>query len=395
MFTIAVAHLQVLKYAISPMQLRPTHAVIDLAALKHNYHEVQKRLPKNCGILTMVKADAYGHGAVPVAKVFEKEGATCLGVATVEEGVELRDAGLKKPILVMGGLLGSGEEAAQVMLKHHLIPVVHSAGVIDLLEEISRRYGTLKIHLKIDTGMTRLGVTLQALPNLLARLKVSEHLKLEGVMTHLAFRQNEDYTKQQLQKFKEAGETILKVMGEVPIGHIANSAAVIEGSPIESFQTSQYWVRPGIMLYGIPPYPEYAKKVSLKPVMSLMSKIVLIKQVPKGTKVSYNCTYTTKRKSKIGVIPIGYADGYPWALSNKAHVLISGRRVPVLGRVTMDMIMVDLTDLPDVPVGDEVVLMGKQGDEKITADQLAAWAKTIPYEIVCGVSKRMPRVYKQ
>ncbi|MDP2599551.1 MAG: alanine racemase [Deltaproteobacteria bacterium] len=395
------------------MQLRPTHAVIDLAALKHNYHEAQKRLPKNCGILTMVKADAYGHGAVPVAQVFEKEGCAALGVATVEEGIELREGGLKSQILVVGGLLGKGKEGAEAILKYHLTPVVHSAGVIDLLEEVVTRYqvpGTrYSVHLKVDSGMTRLGVTPKALPQLLERLKAASHLKLEGVMTHLAFRQNAEYTKEQLRVFKTEGEKIVQELGEIPVWHIANSAAVMDG-PFDRLRVSgaldergsslcserqKYWARPGIMLYGIPPYPEYSKKADLKSVLSLISKIVLIKRVPRGTKVSYNCTYTTTRESRIGVVPIGYADGYPWSLSGKAHVLVGGKKIPVLGRVTMDMIMVDVTDLSEAEVGSEVVLLGNQKKESISADQLAAWAGTIGYEIVCGVSKRIPRIYKQ
>lgn len=379
------------------MNFRPTHAVIDLEALRHNYQEVTKRLPKKTGVLTMVKADAYGHGAVPIAKTFEACGAACLGVATVEEGVELRQAGIRTKILVMGGLWGAGKEAAEALLKNCLTPVVHSTGVIELLSQYAQRttHDVIHVHLKIDTGMSRLGITLQALPQVLETLKKNPQVKLEGVMTHLAWRQNKEYTAQQTKVFKEAGAKVLEALGKVPIWHIANSAAVIEGSPIECPWAGQYWVRPGIMLYGIPPYPEFFSKANLKPVMSLKSKVALMKNVPAGTKVSYNCTFTTKRASCIGVVPIGYADGYPWSVSNKAHVLVLGKRVSVLGRVTMDMIMIDLTDLPSAKVGDEVVLLGAQGKEEINADELAGWAGTIPYEIACRVSKRMPRIYKQ
>ena len=378
------------------MSLRPTHAVIDLKALKHNYHEAAKRIPKNCGILCMVKADAYGHGAVPVAKVFETCGAVCLGVATAEEGIELRDAGIKIQILVMGGLWGAGMDAAEAMLANCLTPVVHSAGVIDLLESLGKTTDKkIAIHLKMDTGMSRLGVTKQALPHLLERLKSSPHLKLEGVMTHLAWRQNAEYTKQQAELFKEMGEQIMETLGAIPVWHIANSAAVMEGEPIQIGRAEKCWVRPGIMLYGIPPYPEFCTKADLQPVMSLASKVALIKHLPPGTKVSYNCTFTTTRPSRIGVIPIGYADGYPWSLANKGEVLVCGSRCPVLGRVTMDMIMVDLTDLPSAAVGSDVVLLGQQGDQEMSADALAKCAGTIPYEIVCGISKRMPRVYRE
>ncbi|OGQ05418.1 MAG: alanine racemase [Deltaproteobacteria bacterium RIFCSPLOWO2_12_FULL_44_12] len=402
------------------VNFRPTHAVIDLKALKHNYQEVVKRLPKGVGVLTMVKADAYGHGAVAVAKVFEACGAVCLGVATIEEGIELRQAGVKAKILVMappldlpqnedmvserlqgarssggvGGLWGEGKEAAEILLKHCLTPVVHSAGVIELLGEQAKvQKADVIVHLKIDTGMNRLGVTPQALPKVLKGLAKVPQVKLEGVMTHLAWRQNKENTDKQVKLFKEAGAKILATLGKIPVWHIANSASVMEGSPIEFDWASKYWVRPGIMLYGIPPYPEFSKKADLKPVMSLKSKVALMKQVPKGTKVSYNCTFTTKRSSCIGVVPIGYADGYPWSVAGKASVLVEDKRVPVLGRVTMDMIMVDLTDSPKAKVGSEVVLLGKQGAEQISADEIAKWAGTIGYEIVCRVSKRMPRVY--
>lgn len=395
------------------MQFRPTRAIINLKALKHNFSRIIKRIPKGCRLLAMVKADAYGHGVGPIAKTLENLGVAALGVATVEEGVELRQAGIKGKILVMGGLWGQGVEAAKVMLKYGLTPVVHSAGVVQLLEKLALKLkvkGKLHIHLKIDTGMTRLGITLQALPHLLGVLKKSPHLKLEGVMTHLAFRFDTKYTKYQVSIFKKAGEKILTELGKIPVWHIANSAAVIMGNPIEiagsfaklrttsdAIRTTQYaqrfWARPGIMLYGIPPYPEFAKKIPLQPVMSLVSQVSLLKNVPKGTRVSYNGTFTTKRPSRIAVIPIGYADGYPWSASGRAQVLVEGRRCPVLGRVTMDMIMVDVTDCRKVQVGSEVVLLGRQGGEEIRADDLSRWAGTIAYEIVCRISKRMPRIY--
>lgn len=374
------------------MNLRPTFAKIDLAALKHNYNQVLRRVPHQCQVLAMVKADAYGHGAVPVAKTLAECGVAALGVATVEEGVELREAGIQAEVLVLQGLLGMGEAAAKVLVEHKLTPVIHSISTLSLWETLCD-YQQLPIHLKVDTGMTRLGITPQALPSFLDAFKKCSHLKLEGVMTHLAWRENALYTKRQIQLFKEMGEAIQKCLGEVPIWHLANSASVIDGSPIEFSWPGKYWVRPGIMLYGIPPYPSYQNKVDLKPVLSLLSQVALIKSVPKGTKVSYNCTYTTKRPTRLGVVPIGYADGYPWSASGKSQVLVEGRRVPVLGRVTMDMIMIDLTDVSASKVGSEAVLLGSRGKETITADQLAKWAGNIAYEIVTRISKRIPRVY--
>ena len=383
------------------MQLRPTQAIIDLNALKHNYNQVLKQLPKQSKAIAVVKADAYGHGAVPVAKTLVGCGVACFGVATVEEGIVLRQAGIDAQILVLQGLLGMGESAAKVMLEHQLTPVIHTVGTLELWNAlvVSRQSSVVRkelpVHLKIDTGMTRLGITPQALPNFLETFKKCKHLKLEGVMTHLAWRENEEYTAHQIGLFQEMGELIQKTLGKIPVWHVANSAAVMDGSPIEFEWAGEYWVRPGIMLYGIPPYPEYKTKADLKPVMSLVSQIALMKNVPAGTKISYNCTFTTKRPTRIGVVPIGYADGYPWSASGKAEVLVGGKRVSVLGRVTMDMIMIDLTDSPAEKVGSEIVLMGRQGGEEISADEIAGWTGSIPYEIVCGVSKRMPRVYKE
>jgi len=380
------------------MHFRPTQAVIDLKALKHNFNEVLKRLPAKADVIAVVKADAYGHGAVPVAKALVESGAMALGVATVEEGVELREAGIKPrrgpfgtQILILQGLLGMGESAAKVLLEHQLTPVIHSVSTLSLWNSLAEKQ--LPIHLKVDTGMTRLGVTPQSLPAFLEAFKKCSHLKLEGVMTHLAWRENEEYTKHQIRLFKEMGEQIRNSLGEIPLWHVANSAAVLDGSPIEFEWASRYWVRPGIMLYGIPPYPQYRNKADLKPVMSLVSQIALIKNVPAGTKISYNCTYTTTRASRLGVIPIGYADGYPWSASGKAEVLVCGRRVKVLGRVTMDMMMIDLTDVAEANVGSEIILIGQQGKEEITADAVAKWAGTIAYEIVTRISKRIPRTY--
>lgn len=377
------------------MHLRPTYAQIDLSALKANYNQVLQRLPAGGGVLAVVKADAYGHGAVPVAKTLERLGVACMGVATVEEGIELRQAKIITKIVILQGLLGMGEEAAKVLLEHKLTPVIHNVSTLALWDRLAKQSKQkLPIHLKLDTGMTRLGVTPKGLGPLLETLRKCEGLKLEGVMTHLAWRESEDYTKHQLKLFKEMGEAIQKTLGKVPIGHIANSASVLAGSPIEMDWAEHWWARPGIMLYGIPPYPAYANKVDLQPTMRLVSQIALIKNVPRGTKISYNATFTTTRPTRLGVVPIGYADGYPFSASGRgAQVLVEGKRLPVLGRVTMDMIMIDLTDVPSAQVGAEVVLFGKQKQAAITADEVAAWSQTIAYEIVTRVAKRIPRVY--
>ena len=360
-------------------------AEIHLDALRHNYHEIRRLLPPSVRIMAMVKADAYGHGAVQISRVLADLGAAALGVATVEEGLELRESAISAPILVLGGLMGVGTAAAGMMVGANLTPVVHSAEVLDFLEATAKAAGKkIGIHLKVDTGMTRLGVMPQALPHFLNRLKQCTALRLDGVMTHLANADEHEYTSFQLDTFKNCVKEVEKLIGSVPVWHIANSTAIIKGEFLTNASAGEHWVRPGLALYGSKPF---------KPVMTLKSKIAMIKSVPPGTKISYGCTFETKRTSRIGVVPIGYADGYPWALSNRAEVIVCGKRVPVVGRVTMDMTMADLTDLAESHVGDEAVLMGAQGGECILAEKIAELAGTIPYEIFCGISKRMPRVY--
>lgn len=368
---------------------RPAHAVVDLSALAKNVATVARFAGEGVGIMCMVKADAYGHGAVPVSKKLVECGVSALGVATVEEGLELRQAGIGAPLLVLGGLMGMGAPASGVMVSAGLTPVIHSVDVLDSLEMVAssmeRKVG---VHLQVDTGMTRLGFRIETLPAVLEKLKRCSSLKLEGVMTHLAMANDPAYTSYQMELFAQAKGMIESALGEVPLWHAANSLSVVGGVGIRMDGAKSTWVRPGIILYG------GLEADGIEPVMGLESKLVLIKTVPAGTKISYDCTFTTARKSRIAVIPVGYADGYPRALSGKSHVLVRGKRAPVVGRVTMDMIMVDITDVPEASVGEIATLMGRQGDESITAIDLARWADTISYEIMTGISARIPRVYK-
>lgn len=372
---------------------RPTIAEIHLGHLRHNYKQLMHTLKPGVRVMAMVKADAYGHGAVPISKELAGLGVASLGVATVEEGLELREAGIVTPILVLGGLMGVGSAAAGMMVGANLIPVVHSAEVLNFIEATAHAAGKkIGVHLKIDTGMTRLGVMPQALMHLLNKFKACPSLRLDGVMTHLAEAEDINYTSYQLDLFKTCVKQVEEIMGAIPVWHVANSIAVFKGEYLTNASAGEHWVRPGNALYGVTPELP-GKKEKFRQVMSLKTRVVMIKSVPIGTKISYGCTFETKRPSRIGVLPIGYADGYPWALSNKAQVLVGSRRAPIVGRVTMDMTMIDLTDVNDVHIGDEVVLMGEQGGEKIMVNELASWAGTINYEILCGISKRMPRVY--
>lgn len=381
---------------------RPTWATVDLGALARNYDVIAKRLGGRATIMAMVKADAYGHGAVPVAQTLERCGCRALGVATVEEGVELRDAGMRLPILVMGGLMGVGSPASKRMIEADLTPVIHSTHVLDSLEaDAARLQKKVAVHLKIDTGMSRLGTRPEALPALVAHFASCPHLVVEGVMTHLAQGDCEEPSAAQMRLFLECRAKIEQALGAVRIWHVASSAAILRGEEVCVPGAAECWARPGLALYGDCNGTVLAGRdntgfggAELSPVMGIESRAVLIKRIPEGTRVSYGGTFTTTRPTRIAVVPIGYADGYPFRLSGRAEVLLRGQRCPVLGRVTMDMIVIDVTDVADAAVNDEVVLLGSQGRERISLHDLAAWSGTITYEILCGISKRMPRVYR-
>ncbi|MBI4366600.1 MAG: alanine racemase [Deltaproteobacteria bacterium] len=373
---------------------RPTVAEIDAQALAQNVAEVRARIPAHAGICAMVKADAYGHGAVAIATQLAAVGIAAFGVATVEEGMELRAAGIGQPILVMGGLMAQGAAAAAAIAEQGLTPVVHTPDAVPLLDAAAAARGVLlTVHLKIDTGMGRLGARPETLPKVCAAIRHATHLRLGGVMTHFAHAADPAVTQEQCAGFAEAVHA-LEFAGEPPpIWHLANSGAILRGIGLAVPPFATLWVRPGIMLYGAAPFPEDIGRARLRPVMHVKSRVILMKQVPAGTRVSYAGTWTAPRPSRIAVIPIGYADGYPWLCGSRGQVLIGGARYPIVGRVTMDFCMIDVTDGKAVAPGSEVVLLGTQGGAAITAEELAGWAQTIPYEILTRISKRMPRIY--
>jgi alanine racemase len=373
---------------------RPTCARIDLCSLRKNLRKAQEISGKGQAIMAMVKADAYGHGAVEISRALESAGVRALGVATVEEGIELRDAGITVQILVMGGLMGVGSPASRKMVEADLTPVIHSDGVLDSLEDDAKGAGRpIPVHLKIDTGMSRLGIRPESVWTLVEKFRQCKSLHLEGVMTHLADAGDEEFSSEQCRIFYETAKCIEDQLGPIRIWHVANSQAMMNGVCAHVAGDRECWVRPGLALYGDCDGVD-AKDGIFEPVMSIVSRAVLVKRVPAGVPVSYGCTYKTSRPSRLAVVPIGYADGYPWSASGRAAALIGGRRVPVVGRVTMDMVVIDVTDVPGAAVNDEVVLVGRQGDEHVTLRELAAWADTIPYDILCRISKRMPRIYE-
>lgn len=367
---------------------RPTVAEIDLGALEHNYRRIKTRIPKGAGILGVVKADAYGHGAVEVSRTLEKLGVAYLGVALADEGIELREKGLSAPILVLGGLFPGESEK---VLRFHLTPVVFK---MENLEELSRvavrRRQKVRVHVKVDTGMNRLGVPLDGWYDFLAGLKRFSRIEVEGILSHFAMVDEDGgtYSSRQWKAFEEA-LSLAKGMGiAYQYAHMANSGNL---AAFPSYCADL--VRPGIMLYGCSPSRFQDASLGLKPVMTWKTRIHLLKSVPPGARISYGGTFTTEKESRIAVLPVGYADGYRWGLSNRGEVLVGGKRAPVIGRVCMDYTLVDVTKVPEVRMGEEVVLIGKQGRDRIRAEEVAEKLGTISYEVLCGVGKRVPRVY--
>lgn len=367
---------------------RPTWAEINLGNVAHNVKAFRRLIPLPTRLMAVVKAEGYGHGAVEVGRAALAAGADWLAVALVEEGIRLRQAGLAAPILVLGYL---PPDAMGAVIQYHLTPGLVDLASLEMLEDEARlQRKKVGVHLKIDTGMGRLGARGSAGLELVARVLKSSHLELEGVYTHFAAADTEDksFTLTQLDKFKSIVETIKKEKPQI-IAHCANSAAGLEIP--EAYLDM---VRIGISLYGLYPSPEVKPVIELRPVMSLHTNIAFVKEVPEGTPISYGCTYVTPRPSRIATLPLGYADGYMRLLSGKANVLIGGQRVPQVGRICMDYCMVDVTDLPDAGVGEPVVIFGSQGNQNISVDELAELIGTINYEIVCAVSARVPRYYK-
>lgn len=369
-------------------QGRPTLCWIDHDALRWNLRQIREKVGANVKILSMVKANAYGHGAAAVAQTLAGAGGDAFGVATLEEGVELRRSGIHAPILVVAGAY---EEQLAEFFAHSLTPVVHDLTRLERLEKaVRRRSATLNVHLKIDTGMGRLGLVAAESEAWIPELKNLAALKIEGVFSHFSHAESVDgdYTRRQLEIFNRVVERLRGEQIAPPLVHFANSAATIT-LPAAYFDM----VRPGIMLYGVYPSAAMANQMILKPVLAWKTNILQLKKVPAGASISYGQTFVTKRESMIATLPIGYADGYPRLLSNRGEVLVGGQRAKVAGRVCMDLTMIDVTDIRNVKQGDEVVLLGRQGNAEISADQIAAWANTISYEILTSIGARVPRIH--
>jgi alanine racemase len=368
--------------------LRPTWAEIDLNAFRHNFTEIKKKLSRGVSILSVVKADGYGHGMEQIARTSLSCGAKLLGVANIEEGIFLRKRGITAPILILGSVYPLS--SFSYILRYDLSPAICSLQASEELSKIAmRRRKKVRVHIKVDTGMGRIGISAENAANLVKRVIQLPGIIIEGIFTHLAAADSDfEFTMEQIRKFQSVIDELRGDSINIKYRHMANSTAILR-YPDAHFNL----VRPGISLYGLLPFDGAEKEIRLKPVMQLKTKIVFIKRVRKGTSISYSRTWKAEKESIIGTLPIGYADGYNRLLSNQGEVLICGKRVPIVGRVCMDMCMVDLTSLPEVKVGQEVVLIGSQGKEKITAEEIAKLIGTINYEVVCGISKRVPRIY--
>ena len=373
---------------------RATRAEINLTAFRHNLQNLRKYLDPQTRIMAVVKADAYGHGAVPCARIAVESGAAnYLGAGVIEEGIELRENGLNAPILILGSIF---PDEAEDLVRHNLATILCTQPLAQALsKEAEKQDKTVSVHIKVDTGMNRLGISPENLPALLDQVRNLKNLKIEAVSTHFSSADDEDLsvTQAQLEEFQTALTILQKEGVHTPIVHCANTSALFK------FPESHFnMVRPGLILYGVLPSPSLRPVIDqgenpFQPVMQWKSQIILLKPIAKNQPVSYSGSFTTQRDSLIATLPIGYADGLHRMLSNKMDVLIRGRRAPQVGNICMDMILIDVTDIPDVQAGDEVVIFGRQGDEMISVEELAVKGKTIPYEILCSVSKRVPRIY--
>lgn len=361
--------------------MRPTWVEIDLHSIKSNLETVKSIVEENVSVLAIVKADAYGHGAVTVSKTLIKSGVEKLGVATLEEAMELRESGINHPIIILGGIQ---KEELDEVIKHGIIPTIYDLEILEELSNAAKKINTnYSYHLKIDTGMSRLGIKHQDLGLFFEKHAKYNNLRLVGLFSHLSMADDIEggYTDKQITLFNESLEKFKELNIEPQYHHLANSAA------IQNYPDSHgNMVRPGIMIYGAGAFNGHR----LLPVMKLKSKIIQLKMHDKGTYVSYGGTYITKKKSLIATVPIGYADGYLRRLSNKAYISVNGERAPVVGSVCMDFIMVDVTEINNVNVGDVVTLFG---DGNVSLDDVSGWAETIPYEIMTLVGKRVHRLF--
>jgi alanine racemase len=368
---------------------RPTVAEIDLKALRANYRALLI-YTNGAKMMAVVKADAYGHGAVEVARTLRDEGCVHFGVTTVEEACELRNAGLRERLYLLGGFFAY---QAEQIVALDITPSLFDLSVIEPLDCAAKRLGrrNFPAHLKIDTGATRLGILPGDIDGAIELLHRAQSLQVEGAFTLLANAGDptSPVTDRQLEVFNDVIARLRTAGFKLGVNHVANSAAVVLRP-----DAHMSLMRPGLALYGLPPVHAVRDKIDLHPVMTFKTRLMQLKRVPAGTGVSYGHTFITPRESTIGVLAVGYADGYRRGLQHGGEVLIRGRRAPVVGAVCMDLTMVDLSDLPEAHIGDEVILWGAAGEAIISVNDVARLAQTISYEMLCTVGRRVPRIYR-
>ncbi|MCB0322856.1 MAG: alanine racemase, partial [Bdellovibrionales bacterium] len=369
--------------------LRPTVAEIDLDALVANFRTIQAAVGP-ARVLPILKANAYGHGLVPCARALEKEGASFFGVALLEEGIALRQAGIRVPIMALGGIAGRQIDG---FLTHGIDITASSVMKLQQVEATARKLGVrARVHLKIDTGMERIGVHYYTAESLLAEAVACQHIEIVSVFSHFATAEQEDlgFAKIQLERFLECTAFFERRSLPMPLRHMANSGAVLQ------FQEAHLdLVRPGLALFGVSPAPHLAGRLSLQPVLSLRSEIVFFKVVRAGASVSYDRTWTAPEDTRIVTVPIGYGDGFSRRLSNRGSVLLRGKRYPLVGKICMDQLMVDIGPDGVGYNGDEVVLIGTQGGERISIEELTELVETDPRDILTSLNVRLPRRFHQ
>jgi alanine racemase len=363
---------------------RPTWAEVNLDNLEYNFRQIKKMVKPQVKVLVTVKADAYGHGLIPVSKRLESCGVDALGVASIDEGIKLRRAGIKLPILILGLII---KNDLGPLFKYDLSTTVCDEELSRAIDRKARLIGRrANLHVKVDTGMGRIGVAPIDAFKLVKNIYALKHVSIQGIFTHFAFADmNREFTLYQVSLFNHLLERLKKEGINIPLVHAANSMGVIN-YPQSHFNM----VRPGLVIYGL--YPKPRLKIKLKPVLSLKTKVVFVKKVGAGVGISYGHSYVTKKSTTVATLPIGYGDGYPRNLSNKSPVLIKGKYFKISGRICMDQIMVDVGSTI-LKAGEEAVLIGAQGKNKVSIEDLAYLSGTIPYEIVCGLGSRIPRVY--
>jgi alanine racemase len=373
--------------------LRPTWVEISLSRLRSNFQRVQQ-LAGPRKIMAVVKADAYGHGAVQVARCLASCGVDWFGVATVEEALELRGAGIEIPILLLGGLYMSDPAH---LIEYRLTPSISSTMRLDTYAECARRYGQpIDIHLKVDSGLGRLGLPRDRVKAFVERYRELEGLQLTGIFTHLASAEDlvAAQTEEQGERFAEALAQLKSVDVDPQWIHVSNSAALLTGRVFP-----ENLVRIGALMYGycmplvVPPGQALPKVPEFEPVLAFKSRIVYMKDIPSGTPLGYSASFFARRPSRIATVPVGYADGLSHALSNRGYAIVRGRRARIVGSISMDLTLLDVTDIPGTDIADEVILIGESGGASITAVEVSQLLETVPYEVLCSIGKRVPRIY--